>query len=80
MTTHRSNGCASCLGARKVDFDLPKENVAPWTVAETAADYSRHVTLAEMLGTKYLPECYVPFPELERHFDVFLDAPARATA
>ena len=29
-------------------------------------DYSRHVTLAEMRGTKYLPACYVPFPELER--------------
>jgi hypothetical protein len=62
------------LERRKVDFDLPKEKVAPWTIAETAADYARHITLAEMLGTKYLPECYVPFPDLERHFDAFLKA------
>jgi tetratricopeptide (TPR) repeat protein len=59
---------------RRLEFFLPKEKVAPWTIAETAADYSQHVTLAEMLGTKYLPECYVPFSELERQFDAFLAA------
>ena len=47
---------------RQVDFFLPKEKVAPWTIAETAADYSRNLTLAEMRGSKYLPGCYVPFP------------------
>ena len=36
------------------DF-LPKEKVAPWTIAETEADYSRNLTLAEMLGRKSLP-------------------------
>jgi hypothetical protein len=68
------------LARRQVAFYLPKEKVAPWTIAETAADYSRHITLAEMLGTKYLPECYVPFPELERHFDAFLAARPPAPA
>ena len=62
------------LARRKVEFYLPKEKVAPWTIAETAADYSRNLTLAEMLGRKYLPQCYVPFPDLERHFAVFLAA------
>ena len=62
------------LARRKVEFYLPKEKVAPWTIAETAADYSRNLTLAEMLGRKYLPQCYVPFPELERHFAAFLAA------
>ena len=62
------------LVRRKVEFYLPKEKVAPWTIAETAADYSRNLTLAEMLGRKYLPQCYVPFPELERHFAAFLAA------
>jgi hypothetical protein len=67
------------LARRHVALDLPKEKVAPWTIAETAFDYSRHITLAGMLGTKYLPECYVPFPEIERHFDAFLAAgPPRA--
>jgi len=62
------------LARRKVEFYLPKEKVAPWTIAETAADYSRNLTLAEMLGRKYLPQCYVPFSELERHFAAFLAA------
>jgi tetratricopeptide (TPR) repeat protein len=77
---HRALDRPSCtrmkelLLRRQVDFFLPKEKVAPWTIAETAADYSRNLTLAEMRGSKYLPECYVPFPELERHFDAFLAA------
>jgi tetratricopeptide (TPR) repeat protein len=82
---HRALDTPSCtrmkelLLRRQVDFFLPKEKVAPWTIAETAADYSRNLTLAEMRGSKYLPGCYVPFPELERHFDAFLAArPPRA--
>jgi hypothetical protein len=77
---HRLMDTPSCarlkelLARKKLEFSLPKEKVAPWTIAETAADYSRYITLAEMLGTKYLPECYVPFPDLERHFDAFLAA------
>lgn len=62
------------LARKKLDFFQRKENVTPWTIAQTATDYSRHVTLAEMLGDKYVPECYVPFPELEQTFDAFLAA------
>ena len=74
MDTPAADRMKGLLLRRDVHFYLPKEKVAPWTIAETAADYSRNLTLAEMLGTKYLPECYVPFPELERHFEAFLRA------
>src|SRR5262249_8921808 len=43
-------------------------------IADSALDYSRR-TLADLLGSKYFPECYVPFTELERHFATFLRVP-----
>lgn len=64
------------LAARRINYDLPKEKVAPWTIAEAALDYSRR-TVADLLGNKYFPECYVPFPDAERHLDRFLTTPDR---
>ena len=62
------------LAGREISFFLTKEDTAPWTVADNASDYS-HRTLDELLGGKYFPACYVPFAELERHFDAFLQVP-----
>jgi tetratricopeptide (TPR) repeat protein len=62
------------LAARQISFFLKKEQTAPWTIADSAADYSRRI-LEDLIGTKYFPECYVPFPDLERHFERFLKVP-----
>jgi len=64
------------LAARNISYDLPKEKVHPWTIAEAALDYSRR-TLTDLLGTKYFPECYEPFPKLDDHLDRFLSVPDR---
>ncbi len=77
---HRAADAASCerlkklLDERKISFLLDKADTAPWTIADNAADFSRR-TLADLLGTKYFPECYVPFEDLEGHFERFLDRP-----
>ncbi|MEZ6140855.1 MAG: hypothetical protein R3B84_09815 [Zavarzinella sp.] len=64
------------LVARNINYDLPKERVYPWTIAEAALDYSRR-TLTDLRGTKYFPECYEPFPKIGDHLDRFLSVPAR---
>ena len=64
------------LAARHISYDLPKERVHPWTIAEAALDYSRR-TLTDLLGTKYFPECYEPFPKVDDHLDRFLTVPDR---
>ena len=64
------------LKARNISYDLPKERVHPWTIVEAALDYSRR-TLTDLLGTKYFPECYEPFPKLDDHLDRFLSVPDR---
>jgi tetratricopeptide (TPR) repeat protein len=77
---HRAADSASCerlktlLDARRISFLLDKADTAPWTIADNAADFSRR-TLADLLGSKYFPECYVPFEELEQHFAQFLGRP-----
>jgi tetratricopeptide (TPR) repeat protein len=77
---HRAADAASCdrlkilLEKRKISFLLDKADTAPWTIADSAADFSRR-TLADLLGSKYFPECYVPFGELESHFQRFLGTP-----
>jgi tetratricopeptide (TPR) repeat protein len=77
---HRAEDTASCtrmkelLAGRRISFFLDKDKTAPWTIADSALDYSRR-TLADLLGSKYFPECYVPFTELERHFAAFLRVP-----
>ncbi len=74
---HRAADAASCdrlkqlLVKRRISFLLDKADTAPWTIADNAADFSRR-SLADLLGTKYFPECYVPFPDLEEHFARFL--------
>jgi len=79
---HRAADAASCdrlkhlLDKRKISFLLEKDKTAPWTIADNAADFSRR-TLADLLGTKYFPECYVPFEDLETHFERFLDRPIK---
>ena len=81
---HRATDGPSCdrlkalLARRQISFFLEKAAAAPWTIADSAADHSRR-TLAELLGTKYFPECYLPFDELERHFDSFLRVPDQST-
>ncbi len=64
------------LAARHISYDLPKERVHPWTIAEAALEYSRR-TVADLLGTKYFPECYEPFPQVDDHLDRFLTVPDR---
>jgi len=64
--------------ARKIAFFLEKDKVAPWTIAESAADYSLR-TLQWLSGIKYIPECYVPFSDLDHHFDSFLRIPPAKT-
>ncbi len=62
------------LENRKIDFFLKKSNIYPWTIADTAYDYSLR-TLNELKGTKYFPECYLPFIEIENSFIQFLKTP-----
>jgi tetratricopeptide (TPR) repeat protein len=77
---HRAADAASCdrlkerLERRKISFLLDKADTAPWTIADNAADFSRR-TLADLRGSKYFPECYVPFDDLEAHFQRFLGEP-----
>jgi len=65
------------LAARRISFFLEKEQVAPWTIADHALDYSRRTLLDLLEARKYIPKCYVPFAELERHFQLFLRVPDR---
>jgi tetratricopeptide (TPR) repeat protein len=75
---HRAADSASCdrlkflLDRRKISFLLAKADTAPWTIADNASDFSRR-TLDDLRGTKYFPESYVPFEQLETHFQRFLD-------
>ena len=77
---HRAADSASCerlkvlLDRRRISFQLDKADTCPWTIADNAADFSRR-TLADLLGSKYFPECYVPFEDLEAHFQRFLGSP-----
>jgi tetratricopeptide (TPR) repeat protein len=79
-TYHRAQDEASCvrlktlLAQRNINFFLEKQETAPWSIADSAADYSRR-TLEELRGTKYFPECYLPFVALEEHIDRFLRVP-----
>jgi tetratricopeptide (TPR) repeat protein len=79
-THHRVTDSLACgrlrelLARRQISFFLSKEQTAPWTIADSATDYSRR-TLEELLGTKYFPACYLPFTDLERHFAAFLRVP-----
>jgi hypothetical protein len=61
---------------RQISFFLEKQDTAPWTIADSGLDYSRR-TLWELIGTKYFPPCYVPFVDLDRHFQAFLRVPRR---
>jgi bifunctional DNase/RNase/tetratricopeptide (TPR) repeat protein len=80
---HRTADSAPCavlkrlLARRRISFLLGKEQTAPWTVAESAADYSRR-TIDDLVGRKYFPECYVPFEDIDRLFDAFLKVPDRS--
>jgi hypothetical protein len=79
-THHRATDSPACerlkelLQRRQISFFLSKEQTAPWTIADSATDYSRR-TLEELRGTKYFPECYLPFTDLEQHFERFLSVP-----
>ena len=79
-THHRATDSPACerlkelLQRRQISFFLSKEQTAPWTIADSATDYSRR-TLEELRGTKYFPECYLPFTDLEQHFERFLRVP-----
>jgi tetratricopeptide (TPR) repeat protein len=50
------------LAARHISYDLPKEDVAPWTIADSAADYTQG-TLTSL------------FADLDRVFERFLQLP-----
>ncbi len=62
------------LAERQISFFLEKEKTAPWTIADSALDYSRR-TLEDLLGNKYFPECYLPSKNLEHEFEAFLRVP-----
>jgi bifunctional DNase/RNase/tetratricopeptide (TPR) repeat protein len=71
-----SSSLKSLLENRRISFFLDRERTAPWTIGDSAADFSRR-TLADLTGVKYFPECYLPFPELQQHFRTFLKTPPR---
>ncbi|MFO1419591.1 MAG: tetratricopeptide repeat protein [Candidatus Competibacteraceae bacterium] len=79
-THHRAEDTPACgrlkdlLAARRIHFFLSKDKTAPWTIADSATDYSRR-TLHELIGTKYFPPCYLPFADMERHVQRFLTIP-----
>jgi tetratricopeptide (TPR) repeat protein len=83
-THHRLTDSQACsvlrdlLDKRDIGFFLDKEQTAPWTIADSAADYSRR-TLNELLETKYFRDCYLAIPELDAHFSAFLQVPDPAT-
>jgi tetratricopeptide (TPR) repeat protein len=83
-THYRATDSVACerlkelLGKRQISFFLEKEKTAPWTIADSAADYSRR-TLEELRGIKYFPECYLPYVDLERQFETFLQVPESKT-
>ena len=51
------------LDARQVPWQLRREQVAPWTLRDSVNDYARR-TLADLMGVKYLPACYLDRPSL----------------
>ena len=77
---HRTEDTPACgrlkdlLAARRIHFFLSKDKTAPWTIADSATDYSRR-TLDELIGAKYFPLCYLPFEGVERHVQRFLTIP-----
>ncbi|MBK8177297.1 MAG: hypothetical protein IPK66_19215 [Rhodospirillales bacterium] len=76
-THHRAEDTPACgrlkdlLAARRIHFFLSKDKTAPWTIADSATDYSQR-TLNGLLGSKYFPPCYLPFASMERHVERFL--------
>ena len=52
---------AALLVARGVRLELKRDDVKPWTLAETANDFSRR-TFLDQLGTRYLPPCWLERP------------------
>ncbi len=79
-TYHRAEDTPACgrlkdlLAARRIHFFLSKDKTAPWTIADSATDYSWR-TLHELIGTKYFPPCYLTFADMERHVQRFLTIP-----
>jgi tetratricopeptide (TPR) repeat protein len=79
-THHRVSDSGACdklkdlLAKRKLFFFLEKEQTAPWTIADSAADYSRR-TFEGLLHIRYFPECYLPFSDLERDWQAFIRVP-----
>jgi tetratricopeptide (TPR) repeat protein len=66
------------LAQRQIDFFLDKQGTAPWTIADSARDYSRR-TLDDLVGTKYFPACYLPVQYLEEALTAFLRVPDPGT-
>jgi tetratricopeptide (TPR) repeat protein len=79
-TQHRAEDAPACdrlkelLAARRIHFFLSKDKTAPWTIADSATDYSQR-TLNGLLGSKYFPPCYLPFADVEQHVQRFLTIP-----
>jgi bifunctional DNase/RNase/tetratricopeptide (TPR) repeat protein len=71
-----SGSLKGLLENRRISFFLDRDRTAPWTIGDSAADFSRR-TLADLTGVKYFPECYLPFPEVQQHFRTFLKTPPR---
>ncbi|MCS7224596.1 MAG: hypothetical protein NZ959_08595, partial [Armatimonadetes bacterium] len=53
------------LQARQVPWHIKREDVAPWTIRDFVNDYARR-TLNDLIGIKYLPQCYLDRPALSQ--------------
>ena len=51
------------LDRRAIPWLIRRTDLAPWTIRDTVCDYTTR-TVADMLGTKYLPQTYLDRPEL----------------
>ena len=60
---HAGQRLRELLDAHEVQWRITRTELAPWTIRDTVNDYSRR-TVADLLGTKYLPEVYLDRPSL----------------
>ncbi len=63
------------LQRRKVRWELSKEDLTPFTLADCANEFSSR-TVEDQIGKKYLPECYLEREDLSKPlYDFLLETP-----
>lgn len=68
------------LKKKEIPWHIKREEVSPWTIRDIVNDYARR-TLANILGIKYIPQCYLYREKLSLplwHFAISEDTPYRA--